>query len=172
MYPKPGNTGKNMKNSKILNKPFYLDTLTKKAYSRFADIPLSAKDRTQRWGSILEYRTYQHIAELFPNHSIDRQHRISILPPSECFPALDWLIDFRIELDASRYLYLEVKGSWLKRHDGHMSSFGKLLRLLSEFQPEIFDLTYVVSDKKWKINGTKFVTVPIKKMIEIKEEVL
>lgn len=73
--------------------------------------PVRAEFEGIQFDSQWELSVYQNLRMLFPKESIYCHVALTVLPPNECFPALNWKVDFMISDDSlSAPVYVEAKG--------------------------------------------------------------
>jgi hypothetical protein len=107
-----------------------------------------------------ELSIYQNLRMLFPKESIYCHVAVTVLPPNECFPALNWKVDFMVSDSSLKTpLYIEAKGVVNQE-------IKLVLQALSHTNPNILKRLLVVTPRSGIKLGRKLVTCNLNLMLE------
>lgn len=152
----------------IDNLSFWFDPKLGKRYYLKKDVPVTRISQCEYWDSLLEFKVYNELLNLFPQKAIERQHVINVLPAKPPFKKWTWDIDFKVTEGKDVY-YIEAKGKWLLDNLAK-EGFCKTLRILELFHPEIFSNLYIIGSSysgEWCIPGTTIKVQPLSKIKEV-----
>lgn len=151
----------------IDNLSFWYDPQYGERYFLKANVPKDRLHKCEYWDSVLEFKVYNELLNLFPQKEIERQHCINILPAKHPFKKWSWDIDFKVTHGNST-LYIEAKGKWLLDNLSK-EGFAKTLRMIEMMYPDIWNNLHIVGSDysgSWLIPGT---LIKVKPISEFKE---
>jgi hypothetical protein len=111
------------------------------------------------------------LLSIYPASAITRQYKLPVLPEDETFPKLTWDVDFAI-FGNNKITLVEAKGEWILKDRYALSDFIKLMRIIKDKYPLLFENLYLVSDSNWQLGNTKMYATTIntfKENLKLKE---
>jgi len=134
-----------MKKKFVPSKPFWYSFKTGQQYAK------KATSDCEYFHSVLEFKLYLEFLKFIPRGRISRQVPLLYKPETSVYPALEWKVDFAIELEET--LYIEAKGGWILANSAAIAEFQHKLQYLEFSNRQAWLNLFLVSEQDLKLDS-------------------